>query len=112
MMAMEDLYRKSIEFWGKDYPLRQLAEECMELGQALLKYVRSSKNETPVPMWEAWEKVIEELADVDLCRSVMICGMNPEDSQKMYDVYAAKRDRYEERLKVYEIAKRSEENER
>lgn len=40
------------------------AEECNELSQACLKYLRVLENDTPVAEREAYEKVMEEIADV------------------------------------------------
>lgn len=61
-MISEQIARK----YGEEYLLRQLAEECGELTQACLKLVRAWRGETPVEPEEANEKLIEEMADVQL----------------------------------------------
>lgn len=55
-----------------DERLAQLAEEAAELGKAALKLrrTRSTTNPTPVSDYEAYENLIEELADVLLCLDV------------------------------------------
>lgn len=51
----------------------QLAEECCELAQASLKYIRTldSSNPTPVSKEEAYACVKEEIVDVLLCLDVL-----------------------------------------
>lgn len=50
--------------YGDEYLYRQLAEECMELGHAALKFIRAQRGETPVPLDEAKTALIDEAADV------------------------------------------------
>ena len=50
--------------YGDEYLYRQLAEECMELSHAALKLIRAQRGETPVPLGEAQEALLEEAADV------------------------------------------------
>lgn len=52
--------------YGKEYILRQLSEECSELSQAALKYIRAVRKETPMRIDEAIEHLTEEIADVRL----------------------------------------------
>ena len=49
--------------------LCQLAEEAAELAQAALKLRRAydGTNPTPVPAKEAYEALLEEIADVNVC---------------------------------------------
>lgn len=56
--------------------LEQLAEECAELGQASLKYARLLRGENPTPKTEAecLEALTEEIADVELCNSLLMGG--------------------------------------
>lgn len=64
--AMNDMF-------GQEYILRQAAEECMELGQKLLKMIRVINQEaTPVTFRDAYEGIIEELADVQLMNEMVI----------------------------------------
>ena len=55
-----------VEQYGEEYIFRQLAEESSELCQASLKMVRSMRGETPVRMTEAYEHVLEEVADLEV----------------------------------------------
>lgn len=50
--------------YGREYLLRQLAEEAGELTQAALKLVRVWKMETPVTEAQARDKLVEEMSDV------------------------------------------------
>ncbi len=61
---MENRFGEIIENYGKEYVLRQLAEECNELAQAALKLIRAWKKETPMREDEAYEHLVEELGDV------------------------------------------------
>lgn len=56
--------------------LCQLAEECAELGKAALKMARIYRglNPTPVTRTEAFQNLVEEMADVTLCMEVL--GLN------------------------------------
>lgn len=65
------MMEKIIEKYGREYAYRQLAEECAELTQALLKLIRAMRKETPMSLEEAFEHVEEEMADV----SVMFDGV-------------------------------------
>lgn len=64
--------------------LEQAAEECAELGQALLKLARILRNENPTPVTAetAVKNVIEELSDVALCMRVL--RFAPDISQEEY----------------------------
>lgn len=50
--------------YGREYLLRQLAEEAGELTQAALKLVRVWNMETPVTEAQARDKLVEEMSDV------------------------------------------------
>ena len=54
----------------------QLAEECAELGKAALKMRRvlDGTNPTPVKEKEAYNNLVEEIADISLCLEVL--GLN------------------------------------
>lgn len=56
--------------------LAQMAEECVEASKAALKLrrVRSGVNPTPVSEKDAFENLVEELADVYLCCIVFFGG--------------------------------------
>ena len=64
-MILENM-QAIVDKYGKEYVLRQLAEECMELGQAALKEIRAKRMETRVTPEKAHADFIEELADVEI----------------------------------------------
>ena len=76
------------DFLAYDIPepaiLEQAAEECAELGQALLKLARILRDENPTPVDEhtAIKNVKEELSDVALCMRVL--RFAPDVSQEEY----------------------------
>lgn len=90
-------YNEIVEKYGKEYALRQLAEECNELSQAALKLIRAWRKETPMREDEAYERLVEELADVwlmsDLVRGVIlngtqeigVCQTIEEKEKRMYE---------------------------
>ena len=86
------------EHLDKSEILAQLAEECAELTQAALKYRRAldGNNPTPVGEQKAVMHLIEEIADVDLCVSLLT---TPEDDQQKLMIERAKLLRWEERLR-------------
>jgi NTP pyrophosphatase (non-canonical NTP hydrolase) len=62
-----------IDIIGLPAVLEQLAEECSELAQASLKYARLLRGDNPTPKTEQeWlEAITEEMADVELCNSLL-----------------------------------------
>ena len=58
--------------------LAQLAEEAAELSKASLKLRRclDGKNPTPVTESDAWANLLEEVADVMLCLTVLGVSVN------------------------------------
>ena len=66
---------------GKPAMLEQMAEECSELTQVLLKYVRKLRNENPTPKSESEIKrnLIEEYSDVIQCAREL--GLQPDEEQ-------------------------------
>lgn len=56
--------------------LAQMAEECVEASKAALKLrrARSGVNPTPVSEKDAFENLVEELADIYLCSIVFFGG--------------------------------------
>ena len=72
MTAMNDI----IDSIGLPAVLEQLAEECAELAQASLKYARLLRGENPTPKTrqECLEALTEEMADVELCNSLLMGG--------------------------------------
>ena len=83
--------------------LAQLAEECAELVQAALKLRRvySGSNPTPVNREDAFNNLIEEIADVTLCAEVL--GLNtPELCFEVGRIWNKKLKRWADRLKEAE----------
>lgn len=68
--------------------LAQLAEEAAELAQAALKLRRAldGVNPTPVSVDEAFNNLIEEMADVDLCYTLYVNRPQP-DARYFDSVY-------------------------
>lgn len=65
-----DLIREKL---SQEELLCQLAEECAELGKAALKLRRAydGTNPTPIKNAEAYNNLLEEIADVILCLEVL-----------------------------------------
>lgn len=76
---MEDAIKYVREHLPREELLCQLAEECAELGKAALKMARIYRgvNPTPVTRAEAFQNLVEELADVSLC--VEVLGLNTKE---------------------------------
>lgn len=85
------------EYLGAAEILAQLAEECAELAQAALKYRRvlTGDNPTPVKAPEAIEHLIEEMADVETCISLLA---TPENDKKRLEIRKFKTARWMTRL--------------
>lgn len=66
MQNKDEIFEAIAWKYGKKYILRQMAEECCELAQAALKYIRAVRKETPMRIDEAIEHLVEEIADVRL----------------------------------------------
>ena len=64
MQNNKEIFENIAGKYGKDYMLRQMAEECCELAQAALKYIRADLKETPMRIDESIEHLTEEIADV------------------------------------------------
>lgn len=63
-----------LDYLGEGEILCQLAEEAAELGKAALKYRRAcghTRNVTPVTRKEAFNNLLEEIADVRVCLSLL-----------------------------------------
>lgn len=81
--------------------LTQLAEECAELSKAALKLRRvyNGDNPTPVRKPDAFDNVIEEIADVYL--SIAVLGLDREPHiYKICKIMESKTRRWEQRLKA------------
>ena len=72
----------------EDELLAQLAEECAEAAKAALKLrrARNGVNPTPVSEKDAFENLVEELADIYLCAIVLFgCELDDDDPCNMFD---------------------------
>ena len=84
--------------YGDEYLYRQLAEECMELGRAALKLIRAKKRETPMPVQDAQQALIEEIADVRVMLFVLEKMLDTDGRVRLIEQTAAKDRRMTERL--------------
>ena len=78
---------------GRPAAGEQLAEECVEMSHAAMKYARILRGDSPTPVTleETWSRLSEELCDVLVCADVL--GLMP-DVGMMYE----KRQRWIKRL--------------
>ena len=91
--------KKIVEQYGQEYIFRQLAEEAAELCQASLKMVRRINNETPVRWQDAQNRLLEEIADLEVMLHVTKTAvLNDEANQKIADIYRKKFDRMVDRM--------------
>lgn len=99
MQNKEEIFNAISENYGKEYMLRQLAEECSELSQAALKYIRASRKETPMRIDEAIEHLTEEIADVRLMiDAVSATVLSERDVDDVQGIKEQKLDRWKKRL--------------
>lgn len=87
--------------------LEQLAEESAELAQAALKMARKLRNENPTLKSRAdcVANLQEEIADVELCISILPAALN--DPAEVGRTMSAKHRRWNERLhdeKLWEVS--------
>ena len=83
----------------KEYLLRLAGEECSELVQAALKYIRSVEGYTNKTREECEESLTEEVADALICIDLLLdSGLVSE--QVMNSVYKRKYERLTKRFKT------------
>ena len=89
-----------IDSIGLPAMLEQLAEECSELAQASLKYARLLRGDNPTPKTrqECLESLTEEMADVELCNSLLMGG-DYVDFDAVMEMIEVKDKRWHERLR-------------
>ena len=93
-MRVKDWKDKIVEQYGQEYVLRQLAEESAELCQAALKAVRLLHGETPVAMTEAQDRMLEEIADVEIMIDVLKDAvLNDRGVARIREIGARKKER-------------------
>ena len=92
-----------IDTIGTAAVLEQLAEESAELAHAALKLARKMRgvNPTPKTEGECWEALIEELADVQVCKEQL--QMNAGARKVIDDTAREKTQRWEARIKQGEL---------
>lgn len=96
---MKDWMDRIVDQYGQEYVLRQLAEESAELCQAALKVVRVLHGETPVTQTEAQDRMLEEIADVEIILGIMKDAvLNDRGIQRIREISVAKKTRMIERM--------------
>ena len=99
MQNKEEIFDAIAGKYGKEYMLRQMAEECSELSQAALKYIRAARRETPMRIDEAIEHLTEEIADVrvmiDAVTATVLSERDVDDAQAIKE---QKLDRWKTRM--------------
>ena len=99
MQNKEEIFEAIAGKYGKEYMLRQMAEECSELSQAALKYIRALRNETPMRIDEAIERRAEEIADVRLMiDAVSATVLTEHDVDDVQAIKEQKLDRWKTRM--------------
>ena len=99
MQNKEEIFEAISGKYGKEYMLRQIAEECSELAQAALKYIRADLKETPMRIDEAIEHLTEEIADVRLMiDAVSATVLSDRDMDDVQAIKERKLDRWETRM--------------
>ncbi len=84
---------------GREYMLRQLAEEASELCQAALKLIRAENHETPVTVEDARHKLIEEFADLNIMLEWLdYCELNHDEVMEAHRIESAKGERFARRV--------------
>lgn len=74
---LNQLYKDCLEFWGYERQLRMLQEECAELILEASHYLRPDKRN--------FDKLVEELADVQLMVSQLTRFVGEEKVKDMMD---------------------------
>ena len=99
MQNKEEIFEAIAWKYGKKYILRQMAEECSELAQAALKYIRADLKETPMRIDEAIEHLTEEIADVRLMiDAVSATVLSERDVDNVQGIKEQKLDRWKTRM--------------
>lgn len=96
---------------GTPAALEQFAEECCELGQACLKMARKLRGQNPTPKDMKWIEIDlkEEMADVQVCFSVLMYGNNIVSSEELSQIFDSKMDRWVDRIREEEVRKEKKE---
>lgn len=91
------------DYLGEAALYEQMAEECTELAQALLKKSRKLRgnNPTPLSMGEIDFHIEEEYTDVSMCAELLDIDVN-------FAIYNSKLSRWEDRIKLDKALKEKE----
>lgn len=82
--------------------LEQMAEECCELAQACLKMARKLRDENPTPksVEDIRDNLVEEMADVELCR-ILLEEAEVVGYREPFAVMHEKEERWKKRLNLH-----------
>lgn len=94
-----ELFAAVLEKYGAEYLVIKLAEECSELAQACAKLLTVWKGATSMRVDEAWEHVMEEMADVrnHMC-GVEVALLGDEEIKGIEEIQRRKMARMKTRL--------------
>ena len=96
---MKDWMSRIVDQYGQEYVLRQLAEESAELCQAALKVVRVMHGETPVTLVEAQDRMLEEIADVEIMIDMLkSAALNDRGVERVREITVREQARMIERM--------------
>lgn len=96
---MKDWMSRIVDQYGQEYVLRQLAEESAELCQAALKVARVMHGETPVTLVEAQDRMLEEIADVEIMIDILkSAALNDRGVERVREITVRKQARMIERM--------------
>ena len=99
MQNKEEIFEAIAGKYGKEYMLRQMAEECSERSQAALKCICAARRETPMRIDEAIEHLTEEIADVRLMiDAVSATVLSVRDVDNVQAIKEQKLDRWKKRM--------------
>ncbi len=89
-----------IDTIGLPAMLEMIAEECSEATHACLKYARYLRGENPTPKTEqeCLESLMEEIADVELCISILM-GSDHVDFDAIMKLIETKERRWHDRIR-------------
>lgn len=94
-----DWKTRIVEAYGQEYIFWQTAEEAAELCQASLKVVRVMNCETPVKWTEAQNRLLEEIADMEVMLDLLKTRvLTFEANQTIARIYAEKENRMRMRM--------------
>lgn len=93
---------KIVDQIGVPALLEQMAEECCELSQACLKMARKLRDENPTPksIEDIRDNLVEEMADVELCR-IYLAESDVIGFKEIYPIMYEKEERWEKRLGLH-----------